>query len=297
MVLAVAALSLAGAPAPAARQEVLEGEKVTVVFPPSLRRGAEEVLDLFPPVSGRLERDLGFEVDFHSTVILVADSGEFRRMTGRSMVVAIAVPGRNLIVVDRSRPISRPHGLETLIKHELCHLLLHSRIPSDRLPRWLDEGVAQWVSEGFSELVLSGRSSALDTAIVSGRTIPLAALSRSFHADERTVILAYQQSLSVVRFMVHKYGTEGLLSVLEALARGESLEAALRKKLSLTTASLEDYWKEHVEGKAVWVALLAAHLYEILFFLGAAMLAAGFVRHMRKRRAKMDALDDPDRED
>lgn len=256
--------------------------------------GAEEVLNIFPFVCRELEDHLGFEVDFHSTVVLVADSSEFQRMTGRSMVVALAIPRRYTILIDWSRSVSHPHRLHDLLKHELCHLLLHDRIPGARLPRWLDEGVAQWVSGGFAEVVLPRRGSVLDEAFLSGRTIPLNALSRGFFADDRSVLLAYEQSLSLVQFIVDRYGTDGLLSLLKGLAQGGSFENALSKNLSLTTASLEEAWLEDLKGKAVWITLLIGHLYQILFFLGAAILAAGFVRHIRKKRAAMDALDDPD---
>ncbi len=265
-----------------------------MVFPSSLRSGAEEVLRLFPSVCRELEDHLGFEVDFHSTVVLVADSIEFQRMTGSSMVVALAVPRRQTILIDRPRSISHPHRLHALLKHELCHLLLHDRIRGGRLPRWLDEGVAQWVSGGFAEVVLPRRGSALDEAVLSGRIIPLKALSRGFYGEDRSVLLAYEQSLSLVQFIVDRYGTGGLLSLLNGLARGESFEAALSENLSLTTASLEEAWHEDLKGKAAWTVFLIGHLYQILFFFGAAILTVGFVRHIRKKRAAMDALDDPD---
>ncbi len=288
------ALFLLCLPVSAAEREVLRANNLTVVFPSSLRTCADEVLSLFPSVCGELKDHLGFEVDFHSTVVLVADSSEFERMTGSSMVVALAVPRRYMILIDRPRSISHPHRLHALLKHELCHLLLHDRIPGGSLPRWLDEGVAQWVSGGFAEVVLPRRGSVLDESFISGRIIPLQSLSRGFYGDERSVLLAYEQSLSLVQFIVDRYGTDGLLSLLKGLAEGASFEDALLENLSLTTASLEEAWIEDLKGKGVWVALLIGHLYEILFVLGAAVLAAGFVRHIRKKRAQMEALDDPE---
>lgn len=281
-------------PSLASPKETLKGNNLTVVFPSSLRSGAQEVLDLFPLVSKELEDHLGFDVDFHSTVILVADSSEFQQMTGRSMVVALAVPRRKAVFIDRSRSISSPHSFHALLKHELCHLLLHDRIPGGLLPRWLDEGVAQWVSGGFAEIVLPRRGSVLDEAFLSGRTIPLKALSRAFYGDDRSVLLAYEQSLSLVQFMVDRYGTDGLLSVLNGLVQGDSLESVLWQNFSLTITSLEEAWHEDLKGKAVWLAFLIGHVYEILFLFGAVILAAGFVRHLRKKRAAMEALDDPE---
>lgn len=276
----------------AAETETLAGKGFAVVYPAPLRPVAEKIHNMFPGVIRELEHSVGFEVDFHSTVVLVADRDEFRRLARSPMVTALAIPRRNLILIDRSRPSSRPDRLRCLLKHELCHLLLHKWIPHGNLPRWLDEGVAQWVSGGFSEVMLPRRRSVLDQAVLSGRTIPLYALCRGFSGDERTVLLSYEQSLSIVQFIVGRYGPEALRALLVELSEGTSIEDALLKTLSLNSEGLDTAWLDDLKDKAAWTGFFIGHLYEFIFLAGAVLLAVGFVRRLRKKRAAMDALDD-----
>jgi hypothetical protein len=104
-----------------------------------------------------LENTLEWTIDFKPTIVLVNDSEKFQEMTGNSLIVAYAVSQRNLIVIDHSKMNTKPFSLGSIIKHELCHLLLHDKISKVILPRWLDEGVSQWVSDGIAEIIMSRR--------------------------------------------------------------------------------------------------------------------------------------------
>lgn len=265
-----------------------------MVYPGQRRKAAEKVLELYPAVRRELEGHLRWSVTFHPTVILVADKETLFRMTGQSGAVALAVPRRNLILIDLATLGADPSGMKSALEHELCHLLLHARIPRESLPRWLNEGIAQWVSGGFSEIRLPRRNSVLDRAVLADRAYSIESLSGGFGGDGARVQLAYEQSLSLVRFMLDRCGVDTFLALLEDLAGGESLERALVEHCSMTIVSLEQVWREDLEDKLAWTTLLVGHLYEILFVLAAAALTAGFVRHVKRKRAAMDALDDPD---
>lgn len=279
-------------PALSDEREALRGEGVTVVYPVHRRRSAEKIIDLYPSVRSELEERLRWPVSFQPTVILAAESASFRRMTGQTNAVALAVGRRNLILIDLSALSAEPSGLKSALEHELCHLLLHDRIPEGSLPRWLNEGIAQWVSGGFSEVRLPRRGSVLDRAVLSGRTIPVESLSGAFRGDGRSLHLAYEQSLSLVQFLIDRYGVDSFLSLLESLSEGVSWEQAFSEHWSLTVGSLEQAWKEDLADKLAWTTVLIGHLYEILFFLAAAVLTVGFVRHVKRKRAAMDALDE-----
>lgn len=261
---------------------------------PSLRRVAEDLLKAYPGLRSELEESLRWKVEFHPTVVLIADREKFRTVTGRSQVVALAIPARNLIVLDRSRLRSPPSILNDTMKHELCHLLLHSRIPAGHLPLWLDEGIAQWLSDGLSELGRPMGGSVLDEAALSGKIIPLRFLSRSFSRDGRTLVLAYEQSKSLVQFIIDRFGLERLYAILDRLAQGTGVEEAFMASLSISPDELEAAWQEDLEDKLAWTGLFFGHLYEFLFFAASLAVVAGFLRHLRKKRAAMAELDDGD---
>ena len=276
------------------RQEVLHGNGATVVCAPSLRRVGEELLEAYPSVRSELEKSLRWKIEFDPTVVLIADREKFQSITGRSQIVALAIPARNLIVLDRSRLRSPPSILNDTLKHELCHLLLHARVPADHLPLWLDEGIAQWSSDGLSELGRPIGGSVLDEAALSGRIIPLRFLSRAFSRDGKSLVLAYEQSKSLVQFIIDRFGLEGLYAILDRLAQGAAVEKAFLESISISPDELEAAWNEDLEDKLAWTGLFFGHLYEILFFVASLMVVAGFLRHLRRKRAAMAELDDED---
>ena len=272
----------------AAERGTLGEEEVIVLFDEPLRVAAEEAATLFPVLKKELENKLARPVNFRPTVVLVKESETFRRMAGTGLIVAFAIPEKNLMVIDYSKMRIDPFSIETTMKHELCHLLLHSHIKEGNLPKWLDEGICQWVSDGISEIIMSQKSSVLDEAILSGQYISIKALTGRFPRDERYLVLAYEESKSLVEYMISAFGKEALLSVLNDLAKGIEVDEALLRNLSISLDELESRWHHQLRRKITWVTYLINHLYEILFFLAAMVMIYGFIRGWMKKRAYRD---------
>ena len=129
----------------------LESRDVTILHSPALKTVAEEMAVIYPGIKSELEKSLSLEVNFSPTIILEGDHDRFLKMSGHPLVVGFAVPERSLIVIDYTKMNKNPFSLASITKHELCHLMLHYYIAGDRLPKWLDEGVAQWVSGGLAD--------------------------------------------------------------------------------------------------------------------------------------------------
>ncbi|HJX34404.1 MAG TPA: hypothetical protein VJ373_04440, partial [Desulfatiglandales bacterium] len=136
---------------------------MNILYDEPLRPAAEEAIELYPFIKRDLERILLWEVSFMPTIILINDSTTFQMMAGNDLIVAYAVPYRELMVIDYARMKTEPFTLEAIMKHELCHLLLHKNIKDQNLPVWLDEGIAQWVSGGLADIIMD-RYSVLDEA-------------------------------------------------------------------------------------------------------------------------------------
>jgi hypothetical protein len=279
----------------AAQRGTLQDNGVIVVFDEPLRVAAEEVASLYPVLKKDLENRLARPVNFRPTVVLVKESETFKRMAGTSHIVAFAIPEKNLMVIDYSKMRIDPFSIETTMKHELCHLLLHNHIKAGNMPKWLDEGICQWVSDGISEIIMNRKSSVLDEAILSGRYISIRALTGRFPRDERYLVLAYEESKSLVEYITSAFGEEALLSVLNDLEKGVEVDQALLRSLSISLDELESRWHHHLRRKITWVTYLINHLYEILFFLAAMAMIYGFIRGWMKKRAYRD-MEEEDRE-
>ena len=182
----------------AAQPSVLKTEGVIVVYDEALKSAAPQVAAVYPAIKQDLEKTFQWSLDFRPTVVLVKDSQHFQQIAGTSHIVAFAAPRENVMVIDYSKMHTTPFTLESTLKHELCHLLLHRYIDSTRLPKWLDEGVSQWASDGIAEVIMDYKRAILPQAIVSGRYFRMSALHERFPRDKQALQLAYAQSKSFV---------------------------------------------------------------------------------------------------
>jgi hypothetical protein len=233
-------------------------------------------------------------VSFRPTLVLINDHHQFRQMARHPLVVAYALPSENVMVIDHTRMTTEPFNLQATIKHELCHLVLHHHIKGERLPRWLDEGVCQWASDGLADIILDTRRELLPAAILSGRYLDLANLKHRFPHEKNGLILAYEQSKSIVDYMSRTFGQQGVLDLLELLRQGNELELAVERRFAMTFDQLEARWREHLKKNINWFTYLSIHLYEILFVSAALLTILAFIRRVLRKKAYADQAENSD---
>lgn len=169
---------------------------------------------------------------------------------------AVGAPGWAAGKADyKKRTIAGIEGSEifigSVLPHEMGHLVFRDFIGfGDNAPLWLDEGVAQWQDE-------ASRERARKTAVMlyeMNRLMPLAVLTAS---DIRTVgeaeraVEFYSQSVSLVGFMVEKYGTERFTRFCRKLRDGNSMNDALRFTYDEGLRSIEELerqWSKSLGG-------------------------------------------------
>jgi hypothetical protein len=265
---------------------------VVVVFQEPLRTAAKEVTDIYPGLKAELEKALMWRLNFRPEVLLIRDRERFVRMAGSDLFVAFAVPQRNVVVIDYSKMHTDPFTLGTTLKHELCHLLLHHHIRRTKLPKWLDEGVAQWVSGGVAEIIMDTKRSVLKEVTLSGDYIRIDELADGFPHDRRSLLLAYEESKSLVEYIDRRFGRKAMLEILDYLKDGQDVEVAILKCLSVPLDELEQRWHRHLRKKTTWFTYLTAHLYRILFFLAALVTIIAFIRVMIQKRRRYEDEDE-----
>jgi hypothetical protein len=283
-------INLFTSPVHAGQLEKLDNNDASIFYEQSLAGPAQEIAGLFPSVKKELEISLGFPVDFRPAVILVSNEAAFEQIVGNRLIVAYALPEKMLMVIDYARSSKDPFSTRTILKHELCHLLLHRHIQS--LPRWLDEGVSQWVSGGFAELLSDKRGSSLGWATISGGLISLNAMNKSFPQDEPGLVLAYEESRSIVDYIAYRYGKNGITNILTALKDGKPIPEAVMISLGTPLPELEQDWRQSIRTWATLLVFIMGNVYSIIFFLAALATVAGYVRYRIKRRRLTDEEDD-----
>ncbi|UCH23258.1 MAG: hypothetical protein JSU83_08655 [Deltaproteobacteria bacterium] len=275
-----------------ARMNMLSTAEVIIHHAPSLINAAQETAELYKESKAVLEQIFGWQYEEKAIVVIAKNNNEFRRITGYSYIVALAVPQRDLIIIDYSKMSRWPSFLERTLKHEICHLMLHHHIRDGQLPKWLDEGIAQWVSDGMVELLMNSKRQSLDDAILAGNYMPLSELTHSFPRDRRSLWLAYEESKSVVGYIEKHYGRKGVLNLLNHLKAGQDFDTALYKSFSISFNELESKWQRQLKNRTRLITFLATYIYEVLFVLAAILTIAGFIRFLIKKRAYKDEDDD-----
>jgi hypothetical protein len=263
-------------------------EKVVVRFEDRLQNPAEEILTLYPAIRAELTKDLGWETNFRPEIVLMRDSASFRKVSPSDLVTALAVPKEDLIVIDYSKMGVHPFTIGVTLKHEMCHLELHRHIAEEKLPRWFDEGICQWVTGGFAEIMNEGNRSVLREAALSKQVISIESLTDRFPADGRDLLLAYEESRSIVEYIKEKFGVSGIRGILEQMSRGDDLEHAVRNTLPISLDELEKRWRASLSQRNLWPSYIRDNLYEILFSCAALITVCGFFRVLRKRREYKD---------
>jgi hypothetical protein len=109
-----------------------------------------------------------------------------------------------------------------------------------------------------------------------------------FPTDEKNLILAYQESKSIVEYIVRVYGTQGFLTFLKKLHDGESIHEAARKSFSVSLSELEKEWRSSLKRKHTWFLYFSNNIYTVVFILAALVTIYGFIKLVKRRRTYKD---------
>ncbi|OQY46846.1 MAG: hypothetical protein B6240_06660 [Desulfobacteraceae bacterium 4572_87] len=280
-------LSFSGPDPHAADFESLEDNGVVVLFPLSLKTAAKETVQMTPRIKKDLQDIFGWSFHFKPTIILMKDSRRFHQMTHNPLIVGFAIPKKDLVVIDYPRA-GNPKNFRNILKHELCHLLLHKHIRNVPIPRWFDEGLAQWAGNGVMDILHDQRDALLPKAAFSDQLIPLGALNKDFPGNTHALRLAYEESRSIIDFIISAHGKSGLLEIPALMKENVPLREAVIKAFGTPLYKIEREWQASLNQNIVWLAHLSYYLYEILFALGGLILIYGFIKMLRKKRAYME---------
>ena len=271
----------------AADFKVFKDKNVDVLFPPPLTPAARETVELVTEIRLDLENIFNWSFYFKPSVILMNDPERFHLLTASPLVVGFAVPQKHLVVVDYTKS-NNSLKLYNILKHELCHVLLHEHIDRVPIPRWFDEGIAQWVSDGVMDILYDQKDALLPKAAFSDRMIPLGALNKEFPQNPNALRLAYEESKNFIDYLIDAYGRKKLFEILGLMKEGTPLRKAFFKALGKPLDKIEKEWLASLKQNINWFAHLSYYLYEIIFALGGLILFYGFLKLLRKKRTYME---------
>jgi hypothetical protein len=179
-------------------------------------------------------------------VVVHPDAGAYAQALGLPHAASV---GCTSVQQDGGRVVLRridlrsdaPDWRSNALPHELTHVVLADRVTLERLPRWLDEGLA--MTSEASALHLR-REEVLQKALADGR-LPSARslLNGGVPRAETARDVFYSQSHSLVRFLLERGDSETLMDFLLAGQRG-GYEQALRESYGFkSVAEFDTAWR------------------------------------------------------
>ncbi len=272
-------------PANCLRLPAFQTAHLTVVHEPGIGGAARRLVKLYQSVKEELETFFKTQFVARPTIVILR-AERFRAVSGTDpMLIAYALPQTGTIVINLSALQRSEADLKTTLKHELCHLFLHALAGGGHLPRWLDEGICQVVSGTLGDIMISLKGDPISEALRRGKLLKLKSISKWFPSDRKSTLLAYAQSKAFVTFLINKYGKERLLEAV-ALLRTNQVENAFALAYGSRLDELEASWHNTLRSKVSFLTTLSVYIYELLFVLGAILVALGFLRQrIRKKHA------------
>ncbi|MDY0042273.1 MAG: peptidase MA family metallohydrolase [Desulforhabdus sp.] len=253
----------------------------------------QHFLKSFPRLKDEVERILGLHLQNRPVLLLVEDREKFERMSENPLIAAFAVPSRNLIVMRVGSADSRIFVLDDILKHELCHLILHENIQESGLPKWLDEGICQWVSGTIGDFLAQGQPE-LGRRDFPRSYIPLERLSNHFPTEKNALFLAYWQSRSFVQYLSGQHGREKIVDILHSLKSGTDVNAAFLVNIGQSVETAETKWLEEESNRNSFLLWITQYLYELLFFAAALLAVLAFILRTISNRKRYSISDRED---
>ncbi len=152
-----------------------------------------------------------------------------------------AHPDLGLIVTGIAPEGGNAAEIRRIVPHEVSHLVLYEATtnPYGSVPHWLDEGLAVYNQETAD----SSLDALLTRAVSSGALLPARALNSNFPLDPTAARLSYAESVSLVRFILARYGDAKLGELLRGFGAELSPDEALLRVFGFDTDGLDREWK------------------------------------------------------
>ncbi len=192
------------------------------------------------------------------------------RLSGRDWIGAHADPEWGVILVSANNgTLIGSSDLQRTIPHEIAHFAINQTAggKNNRVPTWLHEGIAT-LNEFRPDPTLA---LALEQAAEADTLLHLTSLCAGFPPDQADAVLAYAQSVSLVRFLQNHYGNHQLRELVAAYGDGADCSGGVERVLGVSLERLEANWVASLYGKqtrpstgpaqgtsdlSIWIALL-----------------------------------------
>ena len=238
--------------------------------------------------SDRIVKDIsettGFKTKGRTRIIIVPSYSDFQKVQPRGehvpiWAVGVAYPSRNLVIILKKNRVD----LIKTFRHEMTHIMLGQYFSrADRIPRWLNEGLAMIVAGDWS----MSRLSTITAAVLTDSLIPMDEIVDSFPGDVRDAELAYCQSFYFISFLKGRFGRDAFRQFLSEYAKHGDFESAIQRTYKMSWSRMEDQWLKYMEARFSWIPILTSTGF--LWFFATIIFIVGYFHKKKKARQKLE---------
>lgn len=174
-------------------------------------------------------------------VVVIYQEEEFKEITQLPHWVGGVYDGK--IKLPPGRNYFTEKDFEALIWHEMTHAVVGA-ISGRQAPPWIQEGLAEYEENK----IRPADNIIFLVAVQTGHLIPLDQLMSEQNVitenqDPITAGLFYEQSYSLVNYLIQKYGIFKIKQLLVEYSKGKDSDEALREVFKIDSTQLEKEWK------------------------------------------------------
>ena len=232
--------------------------------------------------------DLGINFEEKTKVYLAPSFRKFQEIQpGReipSWAIGVAYPSLNLIIIKSPRAIKRGHiDLIKVFKHEFTHIALGRAFKGrEKVPRWLDEGLAMYESREWD----LSRISTMTRAVLTDSLIPLSEITHYFPNKADRAELAYSESFYLISFLISRYGRESFHEFIKEYSGGKGLKEVMLAVYGIEWEELEERWRNYLKLRFSWIPIITSAT--TLWFLVTIVFILVYLKRKKAYRLKLE---------
>jgi hypothetical protein len=248
-----------------------------VEAPPELARQAAAVRALEVGEWASLLRLVGLAAPGAPVKVVLAPEGSRLARNVPSWVSGYAVPELDTVVLFPGRVPSYPdRNLETLLHHEVAHLLLARAAGGKPVPRWFNEGTATVAAREWG--VEDGARVALATIGRGPRS--LAEVNAAFSGDTTAASRGYAVSAALVRYLLRRHGEGTVGRILAAVSEGNDFGDAFEAATGETTG---EFARGYFRRETLWTTWVPFVTSTTALWMAITLLALLAIKRRRER--------------